>query len=130
MSTPPPPPQQHARAYLAHVGHRAAPRNVLVRDVSDDSVEPNPRVHSGLNRQDQLEQLVLGVGHVRALSVPLVDDRPRHHAARVDLFHPSIHPPINQGGWDYGRWDYVIYLCAVDKKHKKRFLSEECLVSL
>lgn len=35
--------------------------------------------------EDQLEQPVLGVGHVLPLPMPLIDDRPGNNAARVNL---------------------------------------------
>ena len=89
------PPELH----LAHICYRATARDILVGDVADDAVEADPRVHLGLHRQDQLEQLVLGVGDVGALPMPLVDQRPRHDAARVDLGSPEI------GAARRFRWD-------------------------
>lgn len=72
-------------SYLAHICNGTSARDVLIRDVPNDAIQPDPWVHLRLDGQDQFEQLIFGVGHVQALAVPLVDDCPWHNAARINL---------------------------------------------
>ena len=129
---------------LAQIGDHVARLNVLARNVANDAIQANPRMHAALDVQNHLKQRIVALAHalhgavgggalhharaqrvavglVLARFVPLLDARPRRRFARIDF--PLVRLQI-------GAVEHVVKHCNVGRRRRARQVGHQVHVDL
>mmetsp|Transcript_59618 Transcript_59618/g.94870 ORF Transcript_59618/g.94870 Transcript_59618/m.94870 type:complete len:206 (+) Transcript_59618:220-837(+) len=68
---------------LPQIGDWISCRDVMLGNIANDTIEPNPRMDSRFDPNHELDQFLMRVRNVRSFFVPFLDHRKRHCLARI-----------------------------------------------